>query len=74
MFKFAYKLFLSKWKKLNNTAVNDFLDYFNKEWMGIDKLGWYEGFVEGQNVPSTDNALESKNCKIKDVSTVTFSF
>ena len=34
--------------------------------MGEDKVGWYEGFVD-EHVPSTDNALESKNCKIKDV-------
>ena len=31
--------------------------------------GWYEDFCNG-NIPSTDNGLESLNCKIKSKNTL----
>jgi hypothetical protein len=61
-FNEAYSLFKKKWSSKNDKSINEFLDYFDKQW--IKTLpGWYEGYAPG--LPSTNNALQSFNSKIK---------
>ena len=61
-FNTSYELFKEKWSSEKNKATDTFLTYFHKVW--IDQHpGWYEGYAPG--VPSTNNALESTNEKIK---------
>lgn len=68
MFFKAVELFNEKWKILNNHSINNFLEYFNFQW--VTKLnGWYEGYSFGY--PSTTNALEATNNVIKKEGTVT---
>jgi hypothetical protein len=50
--------------------VNDFLEYYEKEWVFSNPSGWFEGKCEGYFVPSTNNALESANGKIKSKHTL----
>jgi hypothetical protein len=66
IFDKASKLFLLKWKN-SNTQVDEFLTYFQGEWLG-GLNGWYEGV--SLFVPSTNNALESTNRVVKDESTM----
>ena len=41
-FEIATKLFDSKWRKKEDFLVDNFLDYFNAQW--VKKLpGWFEG-------------------------------
>jgi hypothetical protein len=51
-----------KWKLKNLPAVNEFLDYFNTEWLK-NNPGWYEEIA--QKTPLQDNGLESNNNVIK---------
>lgn len=69
LFKFNYELFVNKWKAKKNIKIDEFLDYFETEWINSTNRGWYEGFTDGL-IPSTTNGLESKNGKIKDVYTI----
>ena len=65
-FSVALEKFFEKWE--DEPRVKGFLEHFKKEW--VDKNnGWYEGFCDG-NIPSTDNGLESLNCKIKSKNTL----
>jgi hypothetical protein len=53
-------LFFAKWRQLPEAAT--FLTYF-EEWTAPSRATWYEGyFILG---PSTNNALESENARIK---------
>ena len=66
IFDAAYQLFKKKWTTMKDGGIKDFLIYFDKTWIQ-QHPGWYEGFAPG--VPSTNNALESNNGKIKDQAT-----
>ncbi|RMZ99193.1 hypothetical protein BpHYR1_051645, partial [Brachionus plicatilis] len=61
IFFICVKLFMLKWKKMEGT--DKFLDYFKKEWIESTNCGWFEG--KALNCPSTNNALESINGKLK---------
>lgn len=61
IFEKASELWLKKFK--NNEMVNDFIEYFQKNWVE-NNSNWYEGYHN--DVPSTNNALESTNRYIKD--------
>ena len=56
-FDVAIQLFNYKWKSLKNSSINNFLQYFNRQWCTESNKGWFEGFAVG--VPSTSNVLES---------------
>lgn len=60
VFDRAAQFFVDKWKKVNESFIND---YFVKEWL-TDHRYWYEGVAP--LVPSTNNAVESSNRLIKD--------
>ncbi|CAF0939959.1 unnamed protein product [Brachionus calyciflorus] len=62
LFNDAVKLFVLKYKRFKNAALNDFLSYFENEWVKKNS-GWYEGYAIG--MPSTTNGLESSHEKIK---------
>lgn len=75
-FEYTVKLFFTKWRQLNDSKVNDFLDYFSDYWVHgkkkkekpeefdiIPNSGWYEGIAI--RTPSTNNALEATNNVIK---------
>jgi hypothetical protein len=53
---------MNKWLIKNLDAINDFLNYFESEWL-IQNPGWYEGICH--KTPSQDNGLESNNNVIK---------
>ncbi|CAF1278263.1 unnamed protein product [Didymodactylos carnosus] len=59
-FEIATKLFLKRWKN-----QEQFIHYFSSEWLE-SKNGWYEGL----EVSSTNNALEATNRAIKDEDTL----
>ena len=40
------------------------IEYLTKQWF-TSHIGWYEGYIENVNIPSTNNALESFNLLIK---------
>jgi hypothetical protein len=61
-FKYANGLFLAKWRSKNSEAINEFLGYFENEWLNIN-CGWYEGICH--KTPSQDNGLEASNNIIK---------
>ena len=61
-FKYASTLFLDKWRAKNFEPLNDFLRYFEMEWL-ISNSGWYEGMYD--RTPKHNNALESTNKVIK---------
>lgn len=63
-----YERFKLKWSRLKNDNINTFLDYFHKEWVCSRNKNWFEGAAP--NIPSTDNALESINGKIKSIYTL----
>ena len=54
---------MAKWHSLNNTNINQFLDYFKMQWLNEKIIGWYESYAEGY--PSTNNAIEATNGVIK---------
>ncbi|CAF0964252.1 unnamed protein product [Adineta steineri] len=65
VFKLATILFFKKWrnnKKPINETIEDFLDYFDNEWIQSHS-GWYEGIQ--LYTPSTNNGLEVTNRVIK---------
>jgi hypothetical protein len=68
LFEYGYSKFLAKWRAKNNIHINEFLDYFNSEWIESSNNKWYEGAAK--NIPSTDNGLESTNNTIKKVHTL----
>ena len=43
-FKYSSDLILMKWKLKHLAAVNEFLDYFNTEWLN-NNSDWYEGIA-----------------------------
>ena len=66
-FKLASKLWLNKWKANEDAAVTSFVLHFEAQWL-IDNSGWYQGIAPGH--PTTNNALESFNAKIKKYHTL----
>jgi hypothetical protein len=62
-FQYACGLFFTKWQTINNASLNNFLDYFNNEWILSSNSCWYEGACD--RVPKQNNALESNNLVIK---------
>lgn len=64
VFDRAAKLFVDKWKAVNESFIND---YFVKEWLNHHRY-WYEGAAD--LTPSTNNAVESSNRGIKDEHTL----
>lgn len=48
-------------KYANNDKVETFMDYFETNWLDTN-ANWYEGYAN--DVPSTNNALESTNISI----------
>ena len=62
IFDKGFQLFKKKWNDLKDNTINQFLQYFEKEWY-TKHPGWYEGFAPG--LPSTNNGLESTNGVIK---------
>lgn len=63
MFEASSSLFLEKWRAKESKSVNDFLKYFEAQWLKGSLTGWYEG--AGPLLPSTNNALEATNRVIK---------
>ena len=61
LFDTAVKLFFKKWRAQKNAQINEYLDYFNSEWIVAHK-GWFLGYFHG---PTTNNGLESNNKLIK---------
>ena len=61
-FSKAAALFMVKWRKKDDSRINDFLDYFEREWL-IKYPNWFEGAAVEQ--PSTNNGIESTNAIIK---------
>ena len=66
IFDAAIQLFIKKWKSKKCLFINNFVDYFINEWFKSNK-GWFEGFAIGY--PSSNNALEATNGKIKSLYT-----
>lgn len=59
-------MFLQKWNSHIDSCVNEFVSYFEQQW--ISHLpNWYEGFTP--NGPSTNNGLESTNRYFKEKTT-----
>ncbi|RNA03118.1 hypothetical protein BpHYR1_015331, partial [Brachionus plicatilis] len=67
-FKLGYKLLKEKWL-INEPVkgIEEYFDYFEKEWINSSNFGWFEGLAP--SYPSTNNALEATNKSIKDVHT-----
>ncbi len=64
------KLFLKiQWSYLipNDTTVNSFLDYFNKEWVDSRLSKWYAG--SALFCPAHNNACEGPNRWVKETHT-----
>ncbi|CAF1022962.1 unnamed protein product [Brachionus calyciflorus] len=70
LFDFGYLMFEKKWLSTKDNEVKVFLYFFKKEWIDSSNSGWYEGLTQGEHTPSTDNALESFNGKIKKIHTL----
>lgn len=62
VFDKAVKLFTKKWK-----GQRQFMDYLKREWL-LKNRYWYEGAAI--RIPSTNNAIESFNAKIKNEATI----
>ena len=62
-FKYSSGLFLSKWRSKNIQPLNEFLIYFENEWLLSSNCGWYEGICD--RTPKHNNALEATNRVIK---------
>lgn len=62
IFDAATRLFIGKWSSTRDPEVLSFLRYFQGEWIAAHK-NWFEGFAA--KTPSTNNALESVNRRIK---------
>jgi hypothetical protein len=58
----ASNLFLTKWNKINDQQVKEFIEYFNSQWL-VKNSSWYERIALGY--PSTNNGLEATNAVIK---------
>jgi hypothetical protein len=63
----AADLFLCKWRLKKNPKINDFLSYFQAEWVEQNNC-WYEGAAPG--LPSTNNGIEATNSHIKRENTL----
>jgi hypothetical protein len=66
MFMKSFVLFKSKWSSVNNVTVDNFIEYFENQWVKVN-FNWFEGAYHG--IPSHDNGLESTNRNIKDYHT-----
>ena len=66
MFMKGFELFKVKWTNVKNTTVDNFIKYFEDQWVK-QNFNWFEGAYDG--VPSHDNGLESNNRYIKDFHT-----
>ena len=64
IFDAAIKLFEKNWKSKKCPLINNFIDYFINEWY-MSNTEWFEGFAIGY--PSSNNALEATNGKIKSL-------
>ncbi len=62
------RLMIQKWKTKyadNTTIIKDFVDdYFNKMWSSPLRMGWFDHYCD--NVPVTNNAIESTNRYVKE--------
>ena len=58
-FTFIFFMFFQRWSQLNESNINNFLEYFRKEWVDSFNNGWYEGIC--YRVLSTNNGLEANN-------------
>ena len=67
-FEEVYALMIIKWQEKweNDAKVTSFIDYFD-QWGGESMRNWYDHFVDF--MPITNNALESRNGKLKDTGT-----
>lgn len=63
IFEIALQLFLDKWRNQSEELI----DYFEHQWV-LRNRNWFEAFAK--NVPSNNNALESRNRLIKDEHTL----
>jgi hypothetical protein len=63
LFDAAYLKFVVKWAAKKNAKVDEFLEYFRKEWIESANHKWYEGAAIG--IPSHDNGLEALNGSVK---------
>lgn len=70
LFTLGYELLEKKWLSTKSGECKTFFEYFRKEWINSTNSGWYEGLTQGEHTPSTDNALESINGKIKSIHTL----
>jgi len=66
-FTTASALFLRQWRKKKNICINDFLSYFEKEWL-LKYRNWFAGAAPGH--PSSNNGLEATNAVIKKENTL----
>lgn len=67
IFDAVIPLFFEKWWRHGDPDMDSFLHYFQREWISGHK-NWFEGYA--MNRPSTNNALESTNNRIKRDSTL----
>ena len=60
---------INKWRKkyVDNIYVNDFIEYFVKQWLSPKRMGWFDHFCD--LVPITDNSIESTNRYVKEEDT-----
>ena len=73
IFKAASRLFITKWS--TSEPLKEFCNYFEEQWLGDGSastgngslFGWFEGY--SRTAPSHNNATESTNRVIKDLST-----
>ena len=62
-FQYSSNLFLEKWRAKNIQPLNDFLCYFETEWLLSSNSGWYEGMYD--RTTKQNNGLEATNNVIK---------
>lgn len=60
IFEIAVQLFVKKWINTEKVVVN----YFTKQWLPLSYKFWFAGAIA--QTPSTNNAVESTNARIKD--------
>ena len=62
-FKHASGLFLAKWRAKKEPPLNEYLIYFENEWLLSTNCGWYEGLCD--RIPKQNNGLENTNNVVK---------
>jgi hypothetical protein len=67
VFQNSMTLFNYKWRSLDKPSVNEFLDYFNKEWVTSRLSKWYAG--SALYCPAHNNACEGTNRWVKETHT-----